>query len=179
MKTNRVQKLILILSLIGIYSCSSNDDTTNNSRVSKITVANNSFNIAKASIITNSTYTNNGITEFEIVFTSSGLTVDDSGNLSGNGHFFTLTLFSNQEKEITTGDYLYNDQDSKAFVLNRGYHFFNYKSALGDNQNGGLSIESGSVSVKVLNSMYTITFNLKDENDNPVKGYFNGEISGF
>ncbi len=179
MKTNQIQKAIVILSLICLYSCSSTDDATNNSKVNKITVATNSFNIAKASVITNSTYTNNGVTELEIVFTSSNLTVGNSGNFSGNGDFLAITLFSNQETEITEGNYLHNDQDSKAFVLNRGYHFFNYKAALGDNQNGGASIDSGSVSVKVLDSVYTITFNLKDENNNAVTGYYNGKISGF
>ncbi|WP_299889079.1 hypothetical protein [uncultured Lacinutrix sp.] len=167
-------KVLIFVALLFV-SCSNDDDTIQTQiKKNEVTVALNRFEVGQAKLFNDGTF--NGVTEFEFYLTETGLNIDNNQNFSGNGSFLSLRLFSGNTSSLETGNYLYNDQDSNAFILNRGYHFLEYNASLGDNQSGDIDIESGSISVTLENEVYTITINLIDEDGNMVNGYYKGAV---
>lgn len=175
MKTSKILKLVVALSLSFFNSCSS--DNSPAEKLNEIKVNEKQFEIVNATISESNTF--DGVTEFDLYLASSGLTVNSSNYLTGKGDYLYLRLFSSSETELSAGNYVYNDQDSNSFLINSSVHFFNYDSELGDGQSGDVDIELGSVSVAVENGKYIITVNLTDENDARVTGYYSGTIEGF
>lgn len=167
--------LILIAVATLFVNCSRDDDGTQTSTPNnKVVIGANQFDIGEAKLFNDGTF--NGITEFEFYITSSGLSVDNNEEFMGSGDLLSLRLFSGSASGLEEGDYVFNQQDSNAFILNRGFHFLDYVGSLGDNQSGTIDIESGSVNVALENDVYTITLNLVDENVNIVTGYYKGAI---
>ena len=174
MKTNNFFNLLLItFGIVLLTSCESDDSETE--RINEVTVNSNSFVISNAVITDEDTF--NGITEFDIYFTSEGVTIDEGTNINGSGDFLYLRLFSSIQTELEAGTYVYNDQDDDSLLINRGSHFFGFDASQGDGQLGHLDIESGSITVVVDNNQYTITFNLIDEAGDNLTGYYNGAIT--
>lgn len=174
MKTIKIIKSIVFIAVLSfLASCGSDDDTIAN-KVNQITVNTQAFKITNATMFNEGTF--NGVTEFDLYFTDSGITINDDKDITGKGDLLYLRLFSSQEKELTAGKYLYNDQDDSSFLLNRATHFFEFESSKGDGERGGIDIDSGSVSVAIENDIYTITLNLIDEDGKAVKGYYKGTL---
>lgn len=176
MKTIKNFNSILLIPITFVLLCisCSNDDSDNN-KTNEIKVNSKSFVIAEAIMFNDGTY--DGITEFELYYTSSGVNIDTDENVSGTGHLLSLRLFSNEQDKLPTGNYLYNDQDSAGYLINRGFHFFDYVTTKGDGEDGSIDIESGSLSVSLENDVYSISLNLKDEDGNSVTGYYKGKIT--
>ena len=175
MKANIFFKLIILTVFIGLFNACQSDDA-DPVKTNQIKVTTNSFNVTNAVLIDDGS-TFNGVTELELFLTTSGITVlNVNGELEGKGDFLSLTLFSSEQSALKAGSYSYNDQDGSAFLLNRGFHFFNFDAALGDGQTGDKDIESGNVIVEVANNQYTITINLVDESGNTVTGYYKGAL---
>ena len=174
MKTIKILKLLVItISFCVLNSCDSDDSVT--VKRNEVKVNANSFEVTNATLFDDGTY--NGITEFELLLTGSGITIASNRDINGHGGFLTLTLFSNEQTGLAEGDYSYDNQNSLGFILNRGGHILDYDASLGDGQTGSIDIESGDISVTVENSQYTITIDLTDELGNNVTGYYNGDIT--
>lgn len=166
--------LTLLFVTVIIVSCSGDDDGPQ-MPTNKISVDNtNTFEIGQAKLFSDGTF--NGITEFQFYITSTGLSVNNNEEFAGNGDLLSLRLFSGSTSGLEEGNYVFNQQDTDPFILNRGFHFFNYVASLGDNQIGDIDIESGSITVTLENDIYTITLNLVDEDGNAVTGYYSGMI---
>lgn len=175
MKTIKILKSILFIAVLSfLASCGSDDDAIAN-KVNQITADNQTFKITNATMFNEGTF--NGITEFDLYFTDSGITINDDKDITGKGDFLYLRLFSSQENELTAGKYLYNNQDNFSFLLNRATHFFEFESSKGDGlKREGIDIDSGSISVALENNIYTITLKLIDENGKAVTGYYKGTL---
>ena len=179
MKVNKFLKIFLITISIGVLSACESDDAVdegaNAVRVNEVKVNTNRFEITNAILLDDGTF--NGITEFELYLTSTGVTVDTNSDINGSGDFLTLRLFSSEQTNLAEGTYVYNNQDNTSLLLNRGSHFFGFDASLGDGQEGSQDIEAGNIIVVLENNQYTITINLTDEEGESLTGYYNGTIN--
>lgn len=175
MKTIKILKSIALLTILTFLASCKNDDDAANNRINQVTINTQNFTITEAVMFNDGTF--NGVTEFELYFTGSGLAIDNNENFTGSGDLLSLRLFSGEASGLEAGEYVYNDHNSNSFLLNRGFHFFGYDASQGDNRSGDVDIESGNVSVLVENNEYIITINLVDENNDKVTGSYKGIIN--
>lgn len=170
MKFLKITFLIITITLF--TACSSNNENTKRNQV---TAGSQNFEIAQSIMFNDGTF--DGITEYELYLTGSGLSINNGKNFSGTGEFIYLRLFSGDASVLQAGNYILNSQDNTTFLFNRGLYHLEYDAAKGDNQSRPLDIKSGSVSIEVENGIYTITINLTEENSNVVTGYYSGTIN--
>ncbi|MGE0078357.1 MAG: hypothetical protein AB7S48_10900 [Bacteroidales bacterium] len=113
-----------------------------------------------------------GTYQLDLYMASSGINYVEA---TGSGNILYFSLYTSQANSISSGQYIYDYWAETKFTFDYGDVYINYNI---DNEEGTkIPISNGSVTVAIINNIYSITIDCKDESENSITGSYTGEIN--
>ncbi|SEA55347.1 hypothetical protein [Bizionia paragorgiae] len=184
--------LLFLSLLIVVLSCSDNDNDTENNLPIPEQQANSFFVNETEYILTNGTLENYGVdndptndfnyqgSNFDLYLTSENIEITSDNNgvldLKGYGQLLYFELFSENENDLSEGDYTASNQEPYSVFT---YDIAEYSIDFDEVNRNTIEVISGTLNIRKVNNEYEITINLTDINGDSVVGYYKGTLQHF
>ena len=124
--------------------------------------------------IRNNEDTINGAGNFDIILVSSGLNINDIGDVTGIGSTINMNLYSTSANEFTAGTYTFKEEIGPG-TISEVYAQVDYNSTTPEDDKS-IELVGGQIVVSLESGMHTLNFSFTTIDNKTLKGFYKGTL---
>lgn len=172
-KTKSYQFIIGLIAIIFLGISCSEETPTFNPSINQFEIDSLTIGLLDGAIRNNQD-TTNGAGNFEIVLASTGLTINDIGDVTGLGSTINMNLNSTSAFEFTAGTYSFGEEIIPG-TISEVYAQINYDSSKPEDDKA-IELVSGQIVVSLSVDIYSFNFSLTTSDNRSLKGFYKGSL---
>ena len=172
MKNLLIHKSVLILLAFSVFTCKDKDpvpDPEVETKASSFTYALETYELSKGFLVANGVNADGVSSNYDIILLSSGINYDKVDGYTGTGHRVFLDLNVSGTGAFVPGTFSWSGIRAANKVVSGTFKV--------DWWVGAANFKTGTVTVAVSGSTYTIDFLMTPENQMTVEGHYSGPLT--